>query len=90
MRGSSDLVEWDCVGRAFLFVRRGLEFDDFSEVVGWGGKHESMNALRVSMGAFDMGPAAPAARPQRAVWNPGSSWPWYLGCQSRRTCCSFV
>ena len=42
------------------------------ELLCWGKKGRDL--LSVSMGALDMGPAAPARRPQRAVWGKGRSW----------------
>ena len=40
-----------------------------------GDRMKNVDILSVSMGAFDIGPAAPATRPQRAVWILGRSWP---------------
>ena len=58
---------WDGVERAFLFRTQRSISEIVSERSCGDKRHESLNSLRVSMGAFDIGPAAPATRPQRAV-----------------------
>ena len=60
------------------------------EGVGWGQNGDFLDVLSVSMGALDNGPAAPATRPQRAVWILGRSRPSYIGCQLWSFCFSFV
>jgi len=54
------------------------------------GRGRGMYILRVSIGALEMGPAAPATRPHSAVWTLGSSRPSSSGWRAWRYCFNLV